>query len=74
MVTNELRELAEQCGLYVRYYNAGMNPQYKVSREDRAYHAIGNPIFRARKRAEVEIFLTGYLQAMEYHATSVKGE
>lgn len=59
---------AARLGLYVTYYNAGGNPQWKVATADKPYHTLsaGETLFRATSGHLVSVFLEGYYVASRY--------
>lgn len=61
----QANEDAARLGLYVTYYNAGGNPQWKVASADKPYHALGagETLFRATSGSLVSAFLEGYFVA-----------
>lgn len=61
---------AARLGLYVTYYNAGNNPQWKVATSDKPYHALsaGETLLRATSGHLVSAFLEGYFVAYRFHS------
>jgi len=61
-----LRATAALSGLFVTYYNAGNNPQWKVATVDKDYHALAGheTLGRFTTPREVAVFLDGFAKGL----------